>query len=152
AAKAPPPTTPPATTSKPSASAQRVKLGVEVKDIGRVHVDDVVHAVDLYDNDVNADGKVVQVHPQIDVETHQAAVEVQLEGAPFVVGSMVRGRIVVREEANALVVPRKAVASTSATGPRAVYVVEKEKAKRVDVEVLVSDGQRVAVKPLKDGA
>ncbi len=129
--------------------AQRARLGVEARDVGRLAAGGDVHLAALYDDAVAADGKIVQVHPQVDPETHQAAVVVALASAPFVEGAAVRGRIVVRRIEGALLVPRRSV--TGAAPPRAVFVVGGDKVRRVEVKVLVDDGVRVAVAPTGAG-
>jgi RND family efflux transporter MFP subunit len=131
-----------------SAGGERVRLGIEPADLTRIKVGAVVHVRALYASNV-VDGAVSQVHPQVDVETHQAGAVAALVGSPLLEGSTVRGDIVVRREESALLVPRKSIVDG------ALCIVDGGKAKRIAVDVVIDDGAHVAIEPkgeLKEGA
>ncbi len=122
--------------------SQRVILGIEPEDVGKVRTTMQVHVVSVFDSVHSITGRVVEVFGMINPLTQLVDVEVELPTGGLMVGTRVRAAIRVGQQA-AWVVPRSAVLRD--VQGSYVFQVQQSHAKRINVQTGLEQGNWVAV-------
>ena len=123
----------------------RVRLGVEVEDIERVHQGQRVDISPIFSGASPVRGAVSQVYRKVDPNTRLAEAVVPLQASPgILLGAMVRGEILIKSEVSVLAVPRESVLYKN--GRAYVFVADKGKAHRRWVDAGEDNGEFVEVR------
>lgn len=122
--------------------SQRVILGIEPADVGKLHVGLPVTVASVFDAAHSVTGKVTQVFGMINPQTQLVDVQVELPGGGLMAGTRVHATIAIGQQ-TAWVVPRSAVLRDNHGAY--VYQVQQGHAKRIAVQTGLEQANEVAV-------
>ncbi|MBI5587363.1 MAG: efflux RND transporter periplasmic adaptor subunit [Deltaproteobacteria bacterium] len=123
----------------------RVRLGVEVEDIERVHQGQRVDISPIFSGASPVRGAIRQVYRKVDPNTRLAEAVVPLQTSPGVLpGAMVRGEILIKSDVSVLAVPRSSVLYKN--GRAYVFVADKGKAHQRLVDAGEDNGEFVEIR------